>query len=177
LHQGRKLTLISTPAGFGKTTLVRKWIADAERPFAWLSLDERDSEPARFLAYFIAALQTLSPEIGKREAAMLESPQPPPTEAILTILLNDIAAIPDEFALVLDDYHVVDARPIDQALTFLLEHMPPQMHLVIATREDPNLPLPRLRVRGLLTELRATDLRFSQDEAAVFLKEVMGLDL
>ncbi len=108
---------------------------------------------------------------------MLESPQPPPTEAILTALLNEIAAISQEFALVLDDYHVVDAPPVDQALTFLLEHLPPQMHLVITTREDPNLPLARLRVRGQLTELRATDLRFSHNEAAAFLKQVMGLDL
>ena len=179
LNQGlhRKLTLISAPAGFGKTTLVSEWIAGGERPFAWLSLDERDSELTRFLTYFIAALQTLSPEIGKRVSGMLESPQPPPTEAILTALLNEIAAIPQEFALVLDDYHVVDAPPVDQALTFLLEHLPPQMHLVITTREDPNLPLARLRVRGQLTELRATDLRFSRNEAAAFLKQVMGLDL
>ena len=108
---------------------------------------------------------------------MLESPQPPPTESVLTALLNEIAAIPEEFALVLDDYHVVDAPTIDQALTFLLEHLPPQMHLVITTREDPPLPLPRLRVRGLLTELRAADLRFTMAETAVFLKQVTGLEL
>ena len=173
----RKLTLISAPAGFGKTTLVSEWIAAGERPFTWLSLDERESDLTRFLAYFIAALQMLSPEIGKRVSGMLESPQPPPTESVLTTLLNEIAAIPEEFALVLDDYHVIDAQPIDQALTFLLEHMPPQMHLVITTREDPNLPLARLRVRGQLTELRAADLRFTLVETAVFLNQVMGLHL
>ena len=172
-----KLTLISAPAGFGKTTLVSEWIADGERPFAWLSLDERDSDLTRFLAYLIAALQTITPSLGKRVLGMLESPQPAPVESILTTLLNEIAAIPEEFALVLDDYHVVDALPIDQALTFLLENLPPQMHLVITTREDPPLPLARLRARGQLTELRANTLRFSVAETAVFLNQVMGLNL
>ena len=109
--------------------------------------------------------------------AALQSPQPPPTESILTALLNEIATIPDHFVLVLDDYHVIDAKPVDQALTFLLEHLPPQMHLVIATREDPQLPLARLRARGQLTELRAADLRFTPAEAAEFLNQVMGLNL
>ncbi len=107
----------------------------------------------------------------------LQSPQPPPTEAILTALLNDITTIPDHFVLVLDDYHAIDARPVDQALTFLLDHLPPQMHLVIATREDPPLPLARLRARGHLSELRATDLRFTPSEAAAFLNQEMGLNL
>ncbi len=107
----------------------------------------------------------------------LQSPQPPPTESILTILLNEITTIPDEFVLVLDDYHLIDATPVDSALTFLLEHLPPQMHLVITTREDPALPLARFRARGQLTELRATDLRFTPSEAAGFLNDVMGLNL
>ena len=109
--------------------------------------------------------------------AALQSPQPPPTESILTTLLNEIAAIPDNFILVLDDYHVIDSKPVDQALTFLLEHLPPQMHLVITTREDPSLPLARLRARGQLTELRAADLRFTPAEAAEFLNQMMGLNL
>ena len=108
---------------------------------------------------------------------VLQSPQPPPTESILTALLNEIAAIPDDFVLVLDDYHVIDSKPVDEALTFLLEHLPPQMHLVIATREDPHLPLARLRARGQLTELRAADLRFTPAEAAEFLNQMMGLNL
>ena len=108
---------------------------------------------------------------------VLQSPQPPPIESILTILLNEITTIPDNFILVLDDYHVIDAKPVDNALTFLLEHLPPQMHLVIATREDPHLPLARLRARGQLTELRAADLRFTPSEAAEFLNQVMGLNL
>ncbi len=139
LNEGlhRKLTLISAPAGFGKTTLVSEWVAGCERPAAWLSLDEGDSDLARFLTYLVAALQTIAANIGEGVLGALQSPQPPPTESILTALLNEIAAIPDDFILVLDDYHVIDAKPVDDALTFLLEHLPPQMHLVIATREDP----------------------------------------
>ena len=109
--------------------------------------------------------------------AILESPQPPPAESILTTLLNEITTIPDNFILVLDDYHVVDSKPVDQALEFLIEHLPPQMHLVITTREDPHLPLARLRARGQLTELRAADLRFTPAEAAEFLNQVMSLNL
>ena len=173
----RKLTLISAPAGFGKTTLVSEWIAGGERPFAWLSLDKGDSDPQRFLTYLVAALRTIVPGLGESVLALLQSPQPPPTESVLTLLLNDIVAAPDNFILILDDYHSVDSQPIDQALTFLLDNLPPQIHLVITSREDPNLSLARLRVRGQLTELRITDLRFTHDEAAVFLKQVMGLDL
>ena len=179
LNEGlhRKLTLISAPAGFGKTTLVSEWVAGCERPVAWLSLDEGDNDPTRFLTYLVAALQTIAANIGAGVLGVLQSPQPPPTESILTALLNEITTIPDNFVLVLDDYHVIDAKPVDHALTFLLEHLPPQMHLVIATREDPHLPLARLRARGQLTELRAADLRFTPAEAAEFLNQVMGLNL
>ena len=173
----RKLTLISAPAGFGKTTLVSEWVAGCERPVAWLSLDEGDNDPARFLTYLVAALQTIAANIGAGVLGVLQSPQPPPIESILTALLNEITTIPDNFVLVLDDYHVIDSKPVDKALTFLLEHLPPQMHLVIATREDPHLPLARLRARGQLTELRAADLRFTPAEAAEFLNQVMGLNL
>jgi LuxR family transcriptional regulator, maltose regulon positive regulatory protein len=173
----RRLTLISAPAGFGKTTLLSDWLAGCERPAAWLSLDEGDGDPTRFLAYLVAALQTIAPNIAEGVLGALQSPQPPPTESILTALLNEITTIPDQIVLVLDDYHAVDARAVDDALTFLLEHLPPRMHLIIATREDPQLPLARLRARGQLTELRATDLRFTPEEAAEFLKEVMGLSL
>ena len=145
-------------------------------PTAWLSLDAGDNDPARFLAYLVAALQTIFAGIGAGVLAALESPQPPPIESILTALLNEITTIPD-FILVLDDYHLVEAIPVDQALAFLLDHLPPQMHLVIATREDPHLPLARLRARGQLTELRAADLRFTPSEAAEFLNQVMGLNL
>jgi len=179
LNEGlhRKLTLISAPAGFGKTTLLSAWVEGIDRQVAWLSLDEGDGDPARFLTYLVAALQTIAPNIGEGVLGVLQSPQPPPIESMLTALLNDITTIPDHFVLVLDDYHVLDAKPIDNALTFLLEHLPPHMHLVIATREDPQLPLARLRARDKLTELRVTDLRFTPSEAAGFLNQVMGLDL
>jgi LuxR family transcriptional regulator, maltose regulon positive regulatory protein len=177
LPSGHKLTLISAPAGFGKTTLISEWVAGCQRPVAWLSLDEGDSDPTRFLAYLVAALQTIAPNIGASMLGVLQSPQPPPTEASLTALINQINTIPDKFILVMDDYHVIDSKPVDDALTFLLKHLPRQMHLVIATREDPSLSLGRLRVRGQLTELRAADLRFTFAEAADFLDQVMGLAL
>ena len=183
----RKLTLVSAPAGFGKTTLVSEWVdnlrldAATESQIvngtAWLSLDESDNDPTRFLAYFIAALQTIEANIGKGALSALQSPQPPPTEAVLTSLINEVTAIPDRIILILDDYHIIESSPVDDALAFLLEHLPPLMHLVIATRDDPHLPLARLRASGQLTELRATDLRFSSSEAAEFLNQVMGLDL
>ena len=172
-----KLTLISAPAGFGKTTLVSEWLAGCQRPAAWLSMDEGDNDPTRFLTYLVAALRTIAANIGEEVLSALQSPQPPFTESILTALLNEITTIPDNFVLVLDDYHVIDSKPVDEDLTFLLEHLPPQMHLVIATREDPSLPLARLRARGQLTELRAADLRFAPAEVAEFLNRVMGLNL
>jgi len=179
LNEGlhHNLILISAPAGFGKTTLISEWVEGIERPAAWLSLDEGDNDPARFLMYLVAALQTLAASIGEGVLGVLQSPQPPPTEAILTALLNDITTIRDHFVLVLDDYHVLAAQPVDRALTYLVEHLPPHMHLVIATREDPQLPLARLRAGGQMTEVRATDLRFTHSEAAAFLNQVMGLTL
>ena len=190
LNEGlqRKLTLISAPAGFGKTTLVSEWIAalapstlplgeGAGVRLAWLSLDEADGDPARFLTYLVAALQTIMADIGEGLLGALQSPQPPPTEALLTTLLNEITSLPNNIVLVLDDYHGIDSRPVDEALAFLLKHLPPQMHLVITTREDPDLPLARMRARGQLTELRAADLRFTPAEAAEFLNQMMGLNL
>jgi LuxR family maltose regulon positive regulatory protein len=182
---GCKLTLISASAGFGKTTLVSEWIASCGRPVAWLSLDKGDHNLTRFLTYFIAALQTIKAGIGESLLPALQSLQLPQAEAILTTLLNEIATIPNSpsagsgqrFILVLDDYHLVESKQVDQALVFLLEHQSPQMHLVIATREDPSLPLARFRGRGQLTELRASDLRFTPSEAAEFLNQVMGLTL
>lgn len=173
----RKLTLISAPAGFGKTTLVSEWVAVCGRSVAWLSLEEAESDSVRFLTYLIAALQTIAGGIGAVARPVLETAQPLPIEAILTSLVNDIAAVPHDFILILDDYHLVDNPAVDRALGFLLEHLPPQMHLAMTTREDPNLPLARLRVRDQLTELRAADLRFTPAEAAEFLNQVMGLAL
>jgi LuxR family maltose regulon positive regulatory protein len=196
LASSRKLTLISAPAGFGKTTLASEWVAaltagprealrlrgspdgrEENYGTAWLSLDEGDGDPTRFLAYLIAALQTVAPALGRAAAAALDSAPPPPPELILTALVNEIAAFPDNLILVLDDYHAIEAGPVDQALAFLLDHAPPQLHLVVVTREDPSLPLACLRARGQLTELRAADLRFTAEEAAVFLNQQMGLKL
>ena len=181
-HRRPGVTLISAPAGFGKTTLVSEWVAGGERlepkvRAAWLSLDEGDNDPRRFLVYLVAALQTISANIGAGVLRALQSPQPPPTESILTSLLNEITTVTGNFVLVLDDYHVIEAQAIDLALAFLLERLPPQLHLVIATREDPDLPLARLRARGQMTELRAADLRFTASEAAEFLNQAMGLKL
>ena len=179
LRSGHKLTLISASAGFGKTTLISDWVAGCGSPVAWLSLDEGDNDVVRFISYLIAALQSVKPGIGEGLLTTLHASQhqPPSTEAILTALLNEVATIPENFILVLDDCHVIDAQPVDNSLTFLVEHQPPQIHLVIATREDPSLPLARLRVRDQLTELRAADLRFTPTEAAEFLNRIMGLNL
>ncbi len=179
LNEGvqRKLTLISAPAGFGKTTLVSEWVAGGDWKVAWVSQDEGDNDPARFLSYIVAAMQTIEANIGAGISGALQNPQLPSIELLLTSLLNEIAAIPVSFILVLDDYHLIDSQPVDQAIAFLLDHLPSQMHLVIASREDPSLPLARYRARGQLTELRAADLRFTPAEAAEFLNRVMGLNL
>ncbi len=177
LALGRKLTLISAPAGFGKSTLVSEWLANCNRPAAWLSLDENDNDPARFLVYLISALRIILPNLGTEILDILQAPQRPPIESMLTALLNEIAAVPNGFILVLDDYHLVDTRSVDEALTFIIDHLPAQMHLVITTREDPSLPIPRLRARNQLTELRAADLRFTLAEATAFLNQVTNLDL
>ena len=175
-----KLTLISAPAGFGKTTLLAEWLAAApagERSAAWLSLDPGDNQAASFWTYLVAALQTVAPGVGATSLSLLESPQPPPIETVLATLLNELSAVPNDIVLVLDDYHEVDAPDIHEGMAFLLEHLPPRLHLVITTRADPALPLARLRARGELVEIRAADLRFTPDEAAAYLNEAMGLAL
>lgn len=173
----RRLTLVSAPAGFGKTTLVSDWAVASDRPIAWLSLDEGDADPGRFLAYVVSALRSVVPDLGEGVLSRLGSPEPPPMDLVLADLVNEIARIQGELTLVLDDYHLVDSRPVDAALTFLLDHSPPHMHVVITAREDPQLPLPRYRSRGQLAELREADLRFTPTEAAEFLDQVMGLRL
>ncbi len=180
LQQGMAsaLTLVSAPAGFGKTTLLAQWRASTDTPVAWLSLEPEDNELTRFLTYLITALQTLDPDVGAPALAHLRLPQPEDPQIVLALLANDLMNWQVKaFALVLDDYHVVEAPPIHRTLTYLVEHLPPGMHLIIATRADPPLPLARLRARGQLTELRATELRFGIAEADAFLAEVMGLHL
>jgi len=172
-----KLTLISAPAGFGKTTLLSSWAKCVERPVAWLSLDEGDNDLSRFLTYFVAALQTIKGNIGEEVLVALQSPGSFNVEIVLTALLNEIIEITDGVVLILDDYHVIESPPIDKAITYLLKHQPPQMHLVIASRIDPSWPLSNLRARGQMKEIRADDLRFSPEEATAFLNQVMGFDL
>src|SRR4051812_35305496 len=177
--QDRPLLLISAPAGSGKTTLLVDWIAHNARHIAWLALDEDDNDPARFWTYFIAALQTVHPAFGKNAQALLAGAGQPsaPRELFLTALLNELAGLPDRLGIVLDDYHVISAPAIHEALIYLIEHLPPQMQVIINSRSDPPLPLARFRAGGLLSEFRTEDLRFRPDEAASFLNQVMRLEL
>ncbi len=176
-HAGA-LTLVSAPAGFGKTTALSDWLTSSGTPAAWLSLEPEDNEPVRFLSSVIAALQTLDPAIGGSALALLHTPQTAELRAVLILLTNELVARrAASFALVLDDYHVITAPSIHQSLSYLVEHLPPQMHLVIAARSDPPLPLARLRARGQLTEVRVADLCFTIEEAEAFLHTTMGLSL
>jgi len=178
-----RLILVSAPAGFGKTTLLAQWLhgRQAEPPMrvAWLSLDREDDDPARFLVYLVAALQTLEPRLAEGLLPALRSPEPPPVESLLAVLVNDAAALLGQgrSLLILDDYHAIQDPAIHGILSFLLDHLPPAVGLVVAGRADPPIPLSRLRGQGQLVELRDGDLRFTAGEAAAFLNEVMGLAL
>ena len=175
-HGGARCTLLTAQAGAGKTTLLAAWLAQRESPVAWLSLDERDQEPHRFVRYLVAALRTVAPDCGRAALAWLDGP-PVPVDVVLTSLINDLAALPRGTVLVLDDYHVVRADAVHAAVTFLLDHLPPVFQLVISTREDPPLPMARLRGRGEVVELRAADLGFTDDEASDLLIDGMALPL
>jgi LuxR family maltose regulon positive regulatory protein len=170
---------VSAPAGFGKTTLLAEWLGETpgeDRCVAWLSLDPSDNEPESFWTYVVTALQTTVPGVGSAVLELIAS-SPLPTDLVLTTLLNELAAAPGEVWLVLDDYHLVDSHDVRDGMTFLLEHLPPHVHVVLSTRADPDLPLARWRVRGELVEIRAADLRFTSDEAATYLNEATGLHL
>jgi LuxR family maltose regulon positive regulatory protein len=173
----RGLTLISAPAGFGKTTLLAEWIASCDRPVAWLSLDQNDSDLMHFLTYLIAALQTIDTDLGANVLKLIHSPQAPSSESILITLINQIANSPASIVLVLDDFHLIDSPPVDDAVSFLLSHIPPQLHLVISSRSDPSLPLSTLRAQRHMNEIRAPDLRFTQEEIATLLNQTTGMDL
>ncbi len=173
----RKATLISAPAGYGKTSLVCEWLAGCGRPAAWLSLEEGDQELTRFLTYMICSLQTLKANIGEGVLTVLQNPPYPPTESILTALLNELAALPTPFLLILDDYHAAKSKQVEDTIRFLLDHLPVQMHLVMTTREDPGIPLARMRAQDQLTELRAADLKFTLSESEDFLNRIRGLNL
>lgn len=187
----RKVTLISAPAGSGKTTLVCQWLADlgAGKPAgdsrprfpgfqaAWLSLDEADNDPVRFWTYVIAALETVQAGVGANTLPLLHSPQPPPLEIVLTFLLNNLATLPDNRVLVLEDYHLIENSDIHTTLTLLVDRLPPQLHLIMTSRTDPPLPLARWRARGQLAELRVEALRFTPAEVALFLNQRVGANL
>ncbi|MEO1289601.1 MAG: helix-turn-helix transcriptional regulator, partial [Chloroflexota bacterium] len=170
------LTLITAPAGFGKTTLAYLWAQAMACPVAWLAIDERDNDPKRFWTYLVGALQTLSPDLGQGALEVLLSPTGE-QDVGLTILLNEIADLSEDIVLILDDYHLIEAETIDQGIQFFVENLPPQLHLVISSRSEPNLPLARLRARRQLLELTAADLRFSQDEMAEFFTTLGDFDL
>jgi LuxR family maltose regulon positive regulatory protein len=177
LEAGRRITLVSAPAGFGKTTCVAAWLETLDCPLAWLSLEPADDDPGRFFAYLLAAVQQVDADLGRAIEGLLRAGQLPPGEAISTSLINDIQRLPARFLLVLDDFHLIQDRLILQVLEALIANQPPALHLVLLTREDPPLPLARSRANNQLTEVRAADLRFSRPEAAHFLNEVMGLSL
>jgi len=180
---GRKLTLVSAPAGFGKTILLSECVRTCGQPVAWVSLDKGDNDPTRFWTYCITALQTIQAGLGEATLGLLRSSgitgatPLPSTESLLTGLINEIAEVPQPFALILDDFHVITAQPVHDGLTFLLDNLPPQMHVILAGRADPPWPLARLRARGEITELRAQDLRFTSEETAGFLNDAMALGL
>lgn len=176
----RKLTLVSAPAGFGKTTLLVEWLIERsgnERSVVWVSLDESDNDPARFLSYLVGALQNVKGGIGEGVLASLRSPELPPIETVVGALINELGGADREITVILDDYHLIDTRLVHEAVSFFLEHLPENVSLVIATRTDPPFSLSKLRARDQVTEIKAADLRFTTDEAAAFLKDVMGLSL
>ena len=173
----QKLTLISAPAGFGKTTLLSEWISQSEKPVAWISLDKSDSDSVHFIHYLVAALQSIQVNIGKAALSMLRSPQQPPIESIMINLIKEITDIPNDFVLVFDDYHSIDTEKVQSIVEFLLDYLPDHMRLIIATRVDPPLPLARLRVSNQLSELRTADLCFTVDETTLFFNNIMNLKL
>ena len=173
----RKLTLVSAPAGFGKTSLICQWLAEFPAEKAWLSLDEKDSDPSRFFSYLVSALQTVKPGLGAWVFEALQVPQPPSLDSLLTRLVNDLATIDTGLILVLDDYHAIESPVIDEMLGFLINNLPTRVHLVLITREDPGIPLSRYRARGQMREFRASDLRFSLAEVGDFFQSMMGISL
>jgi LuxR family maltose regulon positive regulatory protein len=179
LHQGNEqhITLVSAAAGFGKTTIISQWLHECGLPAAWLSLDEEHNDPVRFLLYLICAVQKILPEIGKASVKSLSSSSPPPVKSVLAGIINELSLISQRFILVLDDYHILESESVDAGLSFFLDNQPQCIHLVIVTREDPPLPLTKLRGKGRLNEIRASDLRFFEDETQQLLSGKMGLEI
>jgi LuxR family maltose regulon positive regulatory protein len=177
LRLGHQLTLISAMAGSGKTMLMAAWLRRIDRPAGWLAVDSDDNDVARFISQLIAALRRIDSSIGQAAQNLLEAQHPPSLESLTGLLINDIAATSTAFVLVLDNFQAIRTAAIHSTIAFLLDHQPPQLHLVLLTREDPPLPLPRLRARGQMTEVRTADLRFTTAEIARFLRQTYGLAL
>jgi LuxR family maltose regulon positive regulatory protein len=179
LNRGLKgrLTLVCAPAGFGKTTLVSSWVSACGLPAVWLSLDESDRDVTTFLLYVVEALQTVSEVLGASAAVLLQATAPPPVDEVLAHLVNSLAGFPQRLVLVLDDYHLAASEAVNAAVASLLDHLPATVHLVIASREEPAVPLARLRAGGELNELRQDDLRFGHSEAAEFFASALGRPL
>jgi LuxR family maltose regulon positive regulatory protein len=179
LGEGCPLTLVSAPAGFGKTTLLAEWLEERSEveAVAWVSLEASDNDPARFLAYLVGGLREVGGGIREGVLSSLNSPEPPLMEVVVGVLVNDLAEAGRGLTVVLDDYHEIHSESVHEAVSLLLEHLPENVRLVIASRTDPPLPLPRLRARGQMAELRAADLRFTPEEASAFLGDAMGLAL
>ena len=174
---GYRLLLVSAPAGSGKTTLLSQWSQQSEWPVVWVSLDASDNDPVHFWSYIVTALDKLAPNIGQHLLPLIHSPQPERTEFLMATLINLIASIPDHFVVVLDDYHWIEGEDIHTALAYMLDYLPSTMHLILASRTDPPLPLARWRARGQLMELRALDLRFSVEETEILLNQMIQLSL
>ena len=171
-----KLILISAPAGFGKTTLLSEWIlhGNVGYPYGWVTLNAEDKDPLRFWTYVITALKKIIPSIGETSLSLIQSTPQISIVNLLTVLLNEINSVAEEIVLILDDYHLIDLPQINQEVTFLLEHIPPNMHLIISTRIDPSLPLARYRGKGTIMELRENDLRFTAGETESLLSEIVS---
>ena len=172
----KRLILISAPAGYGKTTLVCDWLQKVTHS-CWLSLEKSDNDPRVFFTYLVASLQKAFPHLGKEAQGLFDVPQMPPLHAVLTFLLNDLAASEEEMTIVLDDYQSINSSVIHDGITFLLDHLPSGKHIIITTRSDPALPLHRYRSRGQMVEIRAENLRFSQEEISSYMEEMASLRL
>jgi len=174
---GKRLTLVAAPAGFGKTTLISNWVQGAEQPTAWVSLDEADNDPALFWAYVVSGFQSVHQDGDDGLWGQIDLSQLPPIKSLLAHVINTLAESDEKIVLVLDDYHIISNPQIHKDLAYLIDHQPPSLHIIILTRADPPLPIAGLRGRGLLTEIRASDLRFTTKETHIFLNEMMHLGL
>ena len=173
----KKLTLISAPTGFGKTTIVSMWLVSRKFKSAWVTLDENDNDPARFWTYVVSALRTFDSAVGKSTLSALMAPQPPSFQTLLSPLVNDLARLKDSCVLVLDEYHTITSAEINDSLSFLIQHLPESLHLIIISRNEPSLPLGIFRARGEMMDITAADLRFDETETQAFLHKALSIEI